>query len=166
MANIQNFYWFQGKENPNKGRHINQKLHGDPMERFVGHIDLLSNGCWQWRGSLANGGYGHYSVRRTIFYAHRFSYWLYKGDIPKGLDLDHLCRNRGCVNPDHLEIVTNKENVLRGTGSSAQYARRDRCKNGHKFDDTNTKLRGRARVCRKCSAIRCRIYKAKKKSKP
>lgn len=74
---------------------------------------LLPTFCWQWTGSIKTNGYGQYELRGET-QAHRISYKLFHGWIPKGLDLDHLCRNRRCINPDHLEPVTRKINARRG----------------------------------------------------
>jgi len=81
-----------------------------------------NSGCWLWNGSMTNNGYGLASVggspgKARNIVAHRAVWFIMRGDVPDGLVLDHLCRNRGCVNPDHLEIVTQKENVARGVGA-------------------------------------------------
>ena len=91
-----------------------------------------STGCWLWLGALREG-YGLYSTRRpkSTRNAHRVVYELLVGPIPSGLQLDHKCRVRRCVNPEHLEPVTPRENVLRGEGVAAQHAKRVTCKNGH-----------------------------------
>jgi hypothetical protein len=70
--------------------------------------------CWEWTAARKNGGYGSFAIGRGNVYAHRFAYEMLVGPIPGGLELDHLCRNRGCANPDHLEPVTRQINVLRG----------------------------------------------------
>jgi HNH endonuclease len=82
----------------------------DPMTRF----DVKSNGCWIWSGSKNIYGYGHLKFHGKYWLAHRLSYMRAKGAIPDGLVIDHLCRCRDCINPDHMEPVTNKENLLRG----------------------------------------------------
>jgi hypothetical protein len=109
-----------------------------------------NSGCWLWLGGLSGGGYGSVSVVDVQATAHRFSYELYKGPIPEGLQLDHLCRNRSCVNPDHLEPVTSRENILRGEGLSAINARKTHCPLGHELTGKNLITRGRKRRCRTC----------------
>mgnify|MGYP001608583411 CR=1 FL=1 len=81
-------------------------------ERFWAKV-LVGDGCWDWQASKTPGGYGSFRAADRTVCAHRFSYELLVGPIPEGLDLDHLCRNKGCVNPEHLEPVTRRENMLR-----------------------------------------------------
>lgn len=92
--------------------------------------------CWTWTGSLRQG-YGQISIRtetgRTTAGAHRVAYELAVGPIPVGLEPDHLCRNTVCVNPDHLELVTRKVNILRGEGPAAVNARKRHCASGHQI---------------------------------
>ncbi len=99
------------------------------------------NNCWEWLVELNHGGYAvlvdpkiH---KRKRVRGHRLVYNLAKGDVPEGLVLDHLCRNRKCVNPEHLEIVTHKENTLRGNGPTARFSGRSHCVNGHAFSGEN-----------------------------
>ncbi len=129
------------------------RLFEEPSERFFNSIEILTNGCWQWNKSLLTNGYGKFSIRGNQFMAHRFSYWLFKGDIPEGLQLDHLCRNRGCVNPDHLEAVTVKENILRGVGFGAINTKKTHCLRGHEFNAVNTLVRKGGRYCRACNRL-------------
>jgi hypothetical protein len=114
--------------------------------------------CWLWTSALENGGYpilwigGGKSVR-----AHRFAYELLKGPIPAGLTLDHLCRVRNCVNPDHLDPCTAGENAARSPLAPYNVrAASDRCGRGHVFDAENTLIHHGRRECRACNALRAR----------
>jgi len=123
----------------------------DLQDRFEKHfVPEPNTGCWLWIGGLQNGGYGAFYFNTGMFAAHRVGYEIYKDKIPDGLTLDHKCRVRSCVNPDHLEVVTLKENILRGTGMSARNIKKTHCKNGHPFTDENTAMYQNARHCRKC----------------
>ena len=95
-------------------------------------------GCWEWIRSCSSGGYGHAWIDGGHIYAHRLSYEVHKGKIPDGLTIDHLCRNRKCVNPEHLEAVTRRVNNLRGTSPSAWNYRKTHCISGHEFNKENT----------------------------
>ena len=88
---------------------------GDPRlpPRFWAKVRVLPNSCWQWTGARALNGYGHLGMGSRTVYAHRLAYDTLIGPIPDGLELDHLCRNRGCVNPSHIEPVTRAINLQR-----------------------------------------------------
>lgn len=121
--------------------------------RFWNYVDK-SGECWEWQGTR-DRGYGRCFVGRPKRYspAHRVAYELAVGPIPEGLTLDHLCRNPGCVNPAHLEPVTNRENILRGVGITAQRARQTHCKRGHLLEGDNLLSAARRhqwRACRTC----------------
>lgn len=120
------------------------------------------NGCWEWAGAISTAGYGQIFVDGRHRPAHRISYEAHVGEIGDGLHIDHLCRNRKCVNPDHLEPVTPVENIMRGEGIMAQNARKDQCHRGHDFDAQNTYITpDGGRMCRKCRAIAKAEYRAR-----
>lgn len=108
--------------------------------------------CWEWPGVVNSAGYGVMQVNGKSKRAHRELYERVIGPIPKGMVLDHLCRNRKCANPWHLEPVSLEENILRGTGLPAENARKTHCIRGHEFTSENTRiLRGAERECRECA---------------
>lgn len=137
------------------------------VERFWPKVDRRGpDECWEWRGTRSPKGYGMFAVdRRAAKPAHRFAYTEMVGAIPSGLVIDHLCRNRACCNPAHMEPVTNKENVLRGVGITAECARKTACIYGHPFTAENTVMKrhwrgGMERKCIQC----CRDWmKAKRR---
>lgn len=136
----------------------------NPWKRFVERYEVSSDGCWLWKGRLDNG-YGSLWVnKKQKLGAHVFSYMVHNLTlVPEGLCVDHLCRNRSCVNPEHLEQVTLKENVLRGVGPSAVNAKKTHCINGHEFTEENTYRYSRGRACKECQ--RASNRKAKRKWK-
>ena len=128
-----------------------------PEERFWSYADKGGD-CWMWTGGLDASGYGQFTVvRGEHVRAHRHAYALVVGPIPEGKVLDHLCRTRACVNPAHMEPVTNRENVLRGDGITALNARKTHCPAGHEYTEGNTYLTaGGKRQCRQCNQARTR----------
>lgn len=104
------------------------------IDNFWGKVDKSgAGGCWLWTASLHKDGYGQCRIIGKTMLAHRVAYFLLNGPIAKGLEFDHLCRVRRCVNPDHLEPVTHKVNVLRGLSFSALHAKKPYCIRGHQL---------------------------------
>ena len=126
----------------------------------------FTSDCWIWQRYIMNNGYGQVSIGKRRILTHRFSYEAFVGEIPAGLQLDHLCRVRTCCNPEHLEPVTQRENLLRGEGFAARCANATQCPQGHKYDDENTRVRpGGGRECRACDRARCREWRRRRKEK-
>ena len=130
----------------------------------LARYEVAPSGCWLWTGSIRDDGYGVTGIMGQPRLAHRLVYELERGDIPRGMVLDHLCRVRRCVNPDHLEVVTIAENTRRGTGAElarAHQLAKTHCKRGHPLSGDNIIIVGRQRVCLACRLIRKRAYNAK-----
>lgn len=110
--------------------------------------------CLEWIGSKEDKmGYGKF-VYENGQYAHRYSYEYFIGPIPDGMTIDHLCENPSCVNPFHLTLATQRDNILRGNNICARNARKTHCKRGHEFTPENTMLlRGGRRQCRECTRV-------------
>lgn len=121
------------------------------LERLAAMVAIDPvTGCHNWIGSVRTRGYGRTSVGGKSVYTHRLAYELARGPIPNGMVIDHLCRNRRCCNPDHLEVVTNRENIRRGIGITATI--KTHCPQGHPYDAENTRINRRGKkVCRACS---------------
>lgn len=125
------------------------------------------DGCWQWQGVLDNHGYGLLSVSGLNRLAHRLSYLIFKGEIGSQLQIDHLCRNRKCINPEHLDAVLQSENLRRGFGLPGVNSRKQRCPSGHAYSHENTYVYPKSghRRCMTCQREYARRrYHAKKRT--
>lgn len=135
--------------------------------RFLKNIQVnLNNGCWEWTASLNKGGYGNFTCG-TILGAHRYSFWLFKGELETTKVIDHECRNKKCVNPEHLRQVTYSINSIENSNSPAYiHSIKTHCPKGHEYNKenllniTNRKF---SRVCKICNRERRSIWYMKNK---
>lgn len=134
-------------------------------DRVMTRVSKESNGCWLWTGPLLRG-YGRIFVRRDIGrrQVHRIVWEHLRGEIAPGLQLDHLCRHRHCVNPEHLEPVTPRENTLRSEAFTAKNAQKTSCSRGHPFTPENTYRWRQGRCCRICLRATQRRWVDKRKA--
>ena len=130
------------------------------FERFVDRTET----CWGWLGFIDRDGYGVFHHPETKR-AHRASYLMSVGVIPLGMVIDHLCRNRGCVNPEHLEAVTIRENTLRGDTLPAANVVKTHCPKGHPYSGDNLVILEKQRACRVCRAKAVAEYDARNRDK-
>ena len=134
--------------------------HGKSLfERWILKVDVRASGCWEWLGSKTADGYAHIGggreyggrVVKAVIVAWEFAHGK---RMPKGYEPDHLCRNRGCVRPSHVEAVTKKVNILRGVGPTAQNAKKTHCKRGHPLSGKNLfRHKDGRRECRECHRV-------------
>jgi hypothetical protein len=126
------------------------------IDRFAERVALTDSGCIEWLGASTGDGYAQIKLSpsegKRLVYVHRWSYQYHVGPIPEGLEIDHLCHNRACVNPDHLEAVTPRVNWLRSANPTSVNARKTRCIHGHPFAGKNLMVSadGKRRYCREC----------------
>lgn len=120
------------------------------------------SGCWNWAGAVSNRSYGSIYYEGRMQKAHRVMWIISRGEIPNVMDLDHLCRNRICINPEHLEPVTRSENLLRSPLMDRN-SRRTHCIRGHEFTEENTRYRPGSghRTCITCMDMHRRNWRAK-----
>ena len=142
-----------------------EETHAAPFSRFWSKVRKTET-CWLWTAGLDDvpgKGYGQFYLNGKKVKAHRLAYEMLVGAIPTGLFIDHLCRNRSCVNPEHLEPVSNKENVLRGdTYSSGHNRTKTHCPKGHEYSEANTRFYNSGyRKCRACH----RLWEAERRKK-
>lgn len=142
-------------------------------ERFWSKVRILDDGCWLWTAALlkasasGSGGYGLFDDEKTML-AHIWVYRATIGPVPVGKQLDHLCRNRACVNPLHLEPVTCRQNILRGEGLAAVNAKKTHCIHGHPFSGENLGKQSqngkyKGRKCKMCAMLQQRVRRSKQK---
>lgn len=136
-------------------------------ERIKARIKVSESGCWLWEGATEKGGYGLMKRGAGLNHGmvHRLAYEAWRGPIPEGLQIDHLCRVRNCVNPDHLEAVTPRQNVMRGRTPAAANAAKTHCPRGHEYSVQNTRRGSKGeRCCRACDRDRARTSYARAKA--
>lgn len=148
------------------------------QDRFLAKVEKTTSGCWVWRAGLTGAGYGAFTLPghggKKQVGAHVWSYQNFVGEIPAGLELDHTCHDpatcsggsacphRRCVNPEHLEPVTKRDNLLRGGGVAAKNYRKTHCHAGHPLSGDNLyNYKNHRRVCRACQKEREQSYRRK-----
>ena len=147
--------------------HAARRRLGIPMDqapRIIGDLEVRfwskvvpagALDCWRWGASLNDGGYGQIMIGNRPLRAHRVAWELLRGDIPTGLVIDHLCRNRACVNPWHMEPVTNEVNIERGNFRSTRRPPKTHCPSGHEYVGDNIRIGTDGyRSCRACERKR------------
>lgn len=140
--------------------------------RLTASVVVDAAGCWLWQKRLTQapdgGGYGKFwwnvPGHSENWLAHRAAWVIYRGLIPAGLTIDHLCNVRRCVNPAHLQLATVRENVLRGNGWAARNARKTHCNNGHLFTPETTGQQKKGRFCRICRREDYKRYRRKQRA--
>lgn len=142
-------------------------MHEEIKNRLESRILKDNKGCWNYTRAKDFLGYGKIGYLGKVISAHRVSYMVWKGKIPDGLTIDHLCKNPSCINPDHLEAVTLRENVLRSRRMTDNKSRKTHCINGHELTEENTYIikSHYARKCRTCARVYSHDYNQKHKAR-
>jgi hypothetical protein len=136
----------------------------DPADRFWPKVNKTTGGCWLWTASINNSGYGSFKMDGRSMGAHVAS-WLLSGKaIPAGLEIDHRCRVRHCVRPDHLRLATRRENIATSSAPSVLNGQKTHCKRGHEFTPENTYVNAYGRKCRACAAAYQRELRLRRKA--
>lgn len=135
------------------------------LKRFTAKYVVSGDGCWRWHGALQPTGYGMLWNGRRPEQAHRVAYKLFIGEIPDGCEIDHICRNRSCVNPSHLRAVSHRENMRVSDTPMGRNARKTSCKRGHHLAGNNLRHINGTRQCRECMNLRARLAKFRKRTK-
>lgn len=133
------------------------------IDRLTLHRKIAKSGCWEWQGAIKNSGYGCMTFEGKVQYTHRLSYMHFVGPIPADKQIDHLCRNRTCFNPEHLEAVTAQVNTRRGTSPGAKAIRRHGCKRGHDRSIWGYEYGTRV-FCRLCRVAYLRVYAERRRA--
>ena len=140
------------------------RVRGASLEaRFWAKVNKTET-CWVWTARIGEHGYGEFNIDGKSNLAHRVSYQLAGGEIPKGMCIDHLCRVRKCIRPSHLEVVTYKENTRRGDSWKIN-GLKTHCPYDHEYTPENTYTRNGSRFCKACDRRRGAEYRARKKAK-
>lgn len=117
------------------------KKHPLPLTELLEDKFTVDNGCWEWTGYRMHSGYGQVGIGGAHLYAHRAVWEMLRGPIPEGQTIDHLCRNRGCVNPGHMEIVTSRENTIRGVEARGGYKQNGNAIRGRRWYERHRRVR-------------------------
>ncbi len=122
----------------------------EPIDRFLSKVNVIEDGCWNWSAQISELGYSCFSIKAEPISGHRFIYEYYYGEIPKGLEVHHICENKQCVNPNHLKALTVKVH-------NKEHAKTE-CPQGHDYNDENTYITKEGwRHCKECHMIKERI---------
>ena len=161
-------------DNPNKPKVWNNRVYARgykgvsrprPVEDRLWPRVTKTETCWLWHRAEPHG-YGKISVNGRHEYVHRVVYEMLRGPIPEGMQIDHLCRNKLCCNPDHLEPVTRKENLARGIDANAAKRNQSHCKNGHEWAPPNLRVASNGRrFCKPCADARRRAKRARQRAR-